>query len=140
MTPEEIDAVLDRQARAHLAHDIDAVLTLYAQDAVHEFIGLPGGLVRGLPSIRQRCELMYSSMSDEEYRTVHRAYSTDFAADDLMVTATFTGAPWGLPGEGRRVSVRFLHTCEFRDGLIARETSWVDAAALVGQLLTPPDS
>jgi predicted ester cyclase len=139
MTPEEIDAVLDRQTRAHLAHDLDAVLTLYARDAVHEFIGLPGGIIRGLPSIRQRCELMYRSMSDEEYRTIHRAYGTDFVADELMVSATFTGTPWGLPGEGRQVSVRFLHTCEFRDGLILKETSWVDAAALVGQLLTTPE-
>lgn len=139
MTPEEIDAVLDRQTRAHLAHDIDAVLKLYARDAVHEFIGLPGGVNRGLPSIRQRCELMYRSMSDEEYRTLHRAYGTGFSADELLVTATFTGRPWGLPGDRRRVSVRFLHTCEFRDGLIIKETSWVDAAELVGQLLTPPE-
>jgi hypothetical protein len=40
----------------------------------------------------------------------------------------------GIPGHGRRISIRVLHVFEFRDGLISRENVWIDAGPAIGQL------
>jgi predicted ester cyclase len=42
----------------------------------------------------------------------------------------------GIPGHGRRISIRVLHVFEFRDGRISRENVWLDAAAAIAQLTT----
>ncbi len=50
-----------------MAHDADAVLSLYAEDAVHEFVGFPDPRARGIISVRRRYELMYGSISRETH-------------------------------------------------------------------------
>jgi predicted ester cyclase len=48
--------------------------------------------------------------------------------------ATAQGQPFGLEGRGRPVQARFLHIFDFRDGLIRRESAWIDLAAIQQQL------
>jgi hypothetical protein len=40
------------------------------------------------------------------------------------------GRPFGPEGRGRPVRARFLHTFDFSDGLISRESAWMDLAAI----------
>jgi predicted ester cyclase len=40
----------------------------------------------------------------------------------------------GIPGRGRRISIRVLHLFEFRDGRISRENVWIEGAAAIAQL------
>jgi len=40
----------------------------------------------------------------------------------------------GLEGGGRPVRTRFLHIFDFSDGLISRESAWIDLAAVQQQL------
>jgi ketosteroid isomerase-like protein len=39
-----------------------------------------------------------------------------------------------LEGRGRPVRARFLHVFDFDDGLISRESAWIDLAAIQQQL------
>jgi hypothetical protein len=48
--------------------------------------------------------------------------------------ATAEGSPFGLEGRGRPVHVRLLHVFEFADGLIGRESAWLDVRGLEAQL------
>jgi predicted ester cyclase len=48
--------------------------------------------------------------------------------------ATANGRPFGLDGRGRPVRARFLHIFDFSDGLISRESAWIDLAAIQQQL------
>jgi hypothetical protein len=43
----------------------------------------------------------------------------------------------GIPDNGRRISFRFLHVWEFKDGLISRENVWLDGASIVQQMTAP---
>ncbi|HZV48983.1 MAG TPA: hypothetical protein VFD49_04385 [Candidatus Dormibacteraeota bacterium] len=38
----------------------------------------------------------------------------------------------GIPGHGRRISVRTLHVWELREGPISRENVWLDGPAIIG--------
>jgi hypothetical protein len=42
--------------------------------------------------------------------------------------ATAVGRPFGFEGRGRPLRVRFLHIFDFSDGLISRESAWIDLA------------
>ena len=44
------------------------------------------------------------------------------------------GRVFGLEGRGRPVHARFLHIFDFTDGLISRESAWIDLAAIQAQL------
>jgi predicted ester cyclase len=48
--------------------------------------------------------------------------------------ATAIGRPFGLDGRGRTISVRLLHVFDFADGLISRESAWLDMHGLEAQL------
>ena len=54
--------------------------------------------------------------------------------DESVLHATATGHPFGLDGRGRPVHTRFLHIFDFEDGLISRESAWIDLAAVQEQL------
>jgi hypothetical protein len=55
------------------------------------------------------------------------------ARNPLIMTGTVIGSMLGLPGNGRRISLRTMHVFEFRDGLSAMRTSgWTPAATIPG--------
>ena len=56
-------------------------------------------------------------------RGQHRLYGENFVVDDMIWTARVVGEFMGIPGHGRRISIRILHVFEFRGGLISRKTS-----------------
>jgi len=41
---------------------------------------------------------------------------------------------FGLDGRAREIRVRLLHVFDFADGLISRESAWLDVAGLQQQL------
>jgi predicted ester cyclase len=51
-----------------------------------------------------------------------------------VLHATAVGRPFGMDGRGQPVQVRFLHIFDFEDGLIGRESAWLDLAAVQQQL------
>jgi predicted ester cyclase len=53
---------------------------------------------------------------------------------EAILHATAQGRPFGLEGRGRPVQVRFLHIFDFSEGLISRESAWLDMAAVHQQL------
>ena len=53
---------------------------------------------------------------------------------DETWTGPVPGEFLGIPGQGRSISFRMLHVFEFEDGLIERESLWIDSGAVVEQL------
>lgn len=51
-------------------------------------------------------------------------------------TGTVEGEFLGVPGHGKRITFRILHAWEFRDGLMSRESVWLDGGSIVAQLMT----
>jgi len=89
-------------------------------------------------AVGQRYGHLFSNVKGEHADVKHRLYGENFAVDDKIWTAQVTGELMGIPGHGRRISIRVLHVLEFRDGLISRENVWIDAGAAIAQLTSPP--
>lgn len=134
MTRDEMDAVLDAHFRAEAAKDLDAVLATLTEDAEHDAVGFPVAMLTDHKSIRERYAELFEGLVDDTVEPVRRYHGDGFIVDECVITGRVDGAMLGIPGEGRTVSFRLLHVCEFRDGKMSRENVWMDAIAILAQL------
>jgi predicted ester cyclase len=96
--------------------------------------------LHGPAAVAARYGYLFSNLKGEHADVKHRLYGEDFVVDDKIWTAQVVGGFLGIPGHGRRISMRVLHVFEFRDGLICRENVWIDAGAAIAQLADDPDA
>jgi uncharacterized protein len=134
MTRAEMDALVDGHYRAEEAGDLDAIVDGFAPDAEHDVAGRPGGALHGGDQIAAFYRALLAELRIDRFEPVRRWYGEDHVVDEAVLHATATGRPFGLEGRGRPVRTRFLHIFDFRDGLISRESAWIDLAAIQQQL------
>lgn len=137
MTPEEMDAVFERHCAAEEAKDVDAILATLTDDAEHDVVGDPLGILTDRGAIAKRYHDLFDVLSEDSLTSLRRYHGADFFVDDSLFAGTVTGDFMGMPGGGRKVSFRILHVCEFRDGKMSRENVWLDAGAIMQQLGGP---
>jgi steroid delta-isomerase-like uncharacterized protein len=134
LTREQIDHVIDEHFRQEADGDVEGTLKTLTDDVVHDVVGDPAGELHGPGAVAQRYGHLFSNVKGERADVKHRLYGENFVVDDKIWTARVTGQFMGIPGHGRRISIRVLHVFEFRDGLISRENVWIDAGAAIAQL------
>jgi ketosteroid isomerase-like protein len=133
-THAQMDALIDAHYRAEEAGDIDAIVDGFTPDAEHDVAGRPGGPLHGGDEIAAYYRGLLGELRIERFETVRRRYGDDHAVDEAILHATAEGRPFGLDGRGRPVRARLLHVFEFADGLISRESAWLDLGAVQQQL------
>lgn len=138
LTREAIDHIIEDHFRREADGDVEGTLTTLTDDVVHDVVGDPAGELHGPGAVAQRYGHLFSNVKGERADVKHRLYGENFVVDDKIWTARVTGEFMGIPGHGRRISIRVLHVFEFRDGLISRENVWIDAGAAIAQLTSQP--
>lgn len=134
LSREAIDQIIEDHFRREADGDVEGTLQTLTDDVVHDVVGDPAGELHGPGAVGQRYGHLFSNVKGEHADVKHRLYGENFAVDDKIWTAQVTGELMGIPGHGRRISIRVLHVFEFRDGLISRENVWIDAGAAIAQL------
>ena len=134
MTRAEMDALVDGHFRAEEAGDIGAIVEGFAPDAEHDVAGRPGGALHGGDQIAEFYEQLLRDLRIVRFEPVRRWYGDDHVVDESILHAIAEGRPFGREGRGRPVATRFLHIFDFEDGLISRESAWIDLAAIQEQL------
>ena len=129
-----MDALVEGHSRAEEAGDLDAIVEGFAADAEHDVAGRPGDVLRGADQIAGFYRALLGELRIDRFEPVRRWYGDDHVVDESMLHATAAGHPFGLEGRGRPVSARFLHIFDFDEGLITRESAWIDLAAIQQQL------
>lgn len=137
LTREEIDCLIEDHFRREAEGDVAGTLATFTDDVVHDVVGDPAGVLHGPDAVGERYGHLFTNVKGERADVLHRLYGDNFAVDDKIWTATVVGDFLGIPGNGRRISVRVLHVFEFRDGRIARENVWLDGGAAIAQLNEP---
>jgi hypothetical protein len=129
-------AAFERGTDTFNAHDLDAFAEVIADDAVFT---APGGLSgEGKTAVVEFFGSWYSAFSDAHVE-VHSAYFID---DIVVEEGTFIGthdgvlpAPGGdVPPTGRAVSVPYIHTLRYRDGLHVSFNLLFDRLLMLEQL------
>lgn len=134
ITRERMDELVDGHYRAEATGDLDAIVDGFAPGAEHDVVGRPGDSLHGANEIEGFYRGLLEELRIERFEPVRRWYGDDHVVDESMLHATAVGRPFGLDGRGRAVRIRFLHIFDFADGLISRETAWIDLAAVQEQL------
>ncbi|MDP8929205.1 MAG: ester cyclase [Actinomycetota bacterium] len=134
MSRQVIDQPLEEHFRQEAAGDVEGTLTTFTDDVVHDVVGDPAGELHGPAAVGDRYGHLFRNVRGEDVTVKHRLYGDNFVVDDKIWTARVVGEFMGIPGNGRRISIRVLHVFEFRDGLISRENVWIDAGAAIAQL------
>ncbi len=138
LTREAIDHILEEHFRQEAEGDVEGTLRTLTDDVIHDVVGDPAGELHGPGAVAQRYGHLFSNVKGERADVKHRLYGENFVVDDKIWTARVVGDFMGIPGHGRRISIRILHVFEFRDGLISRENVWIDAGAAIAQLTSGP--
>ena len=135
MTREEMDALIDEHFGFEAIDDVDGVMSMLAEGAVHEVVPSPFGALTDPTEQRAYYELLFRSIKGEKVEPLHRYYGESFLVDEsLWHGRVEDGEPFLCAGRSGDVSFRLLHVFELRDGRIAREQVWCDLAAIQRQL------
>ena len=133
-TRARMDALVDDHYRAEESGDLEAIVDGFAPDAEHDVAGRPGETLHGSDQIAGFYGALLAELRIDRFERVRRWYGDDHVVDESILHATAVGRPFGLDGRGRPVRTRFLHIFDFDDGLISRESAWIDLAAIQQQL------
>lgn len=112
--------LLDYYVERYNAGDLDAVMDLYAEDAVQI---MPEGTFEGRSAIRERLARDLVACPDIAWTVLSFVEQGDTFADEWTFVATCTG-PFQLPdgtefpATGKRVELRGMELVQVRDGKI----------------------
>lgn len=134
--------LLDRYVELYNDGDLDAVIDLYADDAVQ---GMPDGIFEGRRAIHERLARELEAIPDVTHTVVSFIEQGDAFADEWTFVGTQTGPfllPNGtvLPPTGKRVEVRGMEVVRVGpDGKIVLNTLYYDNLAVATQLGLVPE-
>lgn len=114
---------------AWLADDLDGVMALCTDDVVA--VNVPIGPIEGKPAVRKFFAKFQSRIRDKRYE-VHRVIAN---ADSCVVEGVEM-----YVRDGRQVSLPYMSTFLFRDGLICEWRDYFDLKTLMDQLGLPLDA
>jgi len=128
--------IIDRHFAAENAHDVEGTLATYTDDIVWDDITHPESPFRGKENVGAVYSGIIDAIPDVRLESVWRVSADDGNAvvDESILTGHVHGSWSGIEGGGAPVRIRILHVFELRDGLIARENAWFNAADVVRQV------
>jgi steroid delta-isomerase-like uncharacterized protein len=127
--------IIDRHFAAENAHDVAATLETYTDDVIWDDVTHPLCPVQGKEAAAEIYTGIIASIPDLHLETVKRFNADENRiVDESILTGHVHGEWSGIEGAGAPVRVRILHIFDLRDGLIARENTWFDAAAVMRQV------
>ena len=129
-----MDALVDGHYRAEETGDIDAIVEGFVRGAEHDVAGRPGDQLRGAEQIASYYRGLLAELRIDRFETVRRWYGQCHVVDESILHGSAVGRVFGLDGHGCTLGVRLLHVFDFADGLISRESAWLDVAGLQRQL------
>ncbi len=98
MTPEEMDAVFDRHCQAELDKDVEAILDTLTDDAEHDVIGDPTGVLRGRAAIAPRYKELFNALEEDSFESIRRYHGETFFVDESRFVGRVIGPFMGFPG------------------------------------------
>jgi steroid delta-isomerase-like uncharacterized protein len=128
--------LLNRYVERYNAGDLDAVMNLYAEDAVQL---MPEGVFKGRDAIRERLARDLIAIPDVHHVVRSFVEQGDSFADEWTFAGTHTG-PFALPDgsdfppTGKRVEVLGMELCVVRDGKLVVDNLYYDNMTVLTQL------
>ena len=117
--PSVTEATLKAFLEAFNRHDVDAILTFFADDGVVDLPRGPdpwGQRLEGTAAIREGIRMRFAGLPDAHYGEDRHVVHGDRGVSEWLLT--------GTTPQGQRIRVRGCDLFEFRGGRIARKDSY----------------
>lgn len=135
MTPDQMDQVVNDHFKYEETDDIEGVLSTLTDDAEHEVVPSPVGVLTDRSDQRAYYEMLFRDLDGRDVSPLRRYYGDDFLIDETLWHGHINdGRPFLCDGKSGPVSFRLLHVFELEDGKIRREQVWCDLAEIQRQL------
>jgi steroid delta-isomerase-like uncharacterized protein len=128
--------LLDYYVERYNEGDLEAVMDLYAEDAVQL---MPDGIFKGRAVIRDRLAQELNGFTDVQWTVESFVEQGDSFADEWIFRGTHT-APFPLPDgtelppTGKRIEIRGMEYVRMRDGKIVVDNLYYDNLGIAAQL------
>ena len=117
--PEANDELLREILAAFNAHDLDAIMSFFADDCSFDMPRGPepwGARLEGKPAVREALASRFRGLPDVRYSEDRHWVHGNLGVSEWLLTGTTL--------EGRPVKVRGCDHWEFRDGKVVRKDSY----------------
>jgi steroid delta-isomerase-like uncharacterized protein len=114
-------------------HDIDKMLSYFADDCVYENIPR-GQTYRGKDAVKAWAKASFDAIPDFKLEVTSVFASGDWLACEWVMTGTQSGVTPDLPGTGKSFNVRGSSVVQLKDGKIWRNTDYWDMLTFVRQI------
>jgi steroid delta-isomerase-like uncharacterized protein len=132
-----VERVLATYVEAKNRQDVEAALAVCHEQYSYESVGL-GAPVEGKVASRAFYTALFAALPDYHGDFDRVVYGEDVAIASGRFGGTVAGDFMGIPGEpGRTLEVPVVFVCTFRDGLLASDVGYFDAATLATQAGIP---
>jgi steroid delta-isomerase-like uncharacterized protein len=124
----------DRYSGAWNARDLDAIMSLHADDSIFQLHVAGGDAVSGATAVRETFAAFLAQFPDARFAPKRMRVGPDHWVSESMLTAT-TAHAVELGGErvedaGTRIEVACVDIVEVRGGRVARKDTYLDATNL----------
>lgn len=138
MNAEEMRVLFEAHRDAEKRRDFDAILETFTDDCYLETVPL-GLRSSGRDATLASYTAFFTAFPDLEPEDVGAAYGDDVMIVWGSLNGTSGGEWLGVPPSGRSFSVPFTNVTTFKDGRMAGESIYFDAATLCEQAGLPLD-
>ena len=133
MSRQQIEALFMRRASALRDHDVTAMTSLYARDAVVES-PTAGGSVTGQEAIAEITRAWFSGFADVVFTMESLLIDGDRAVWIGVTHGTDTGGFMGLPPTNKPFRLPMVFLCTMKDGAIVHERRIYDFTGMLVQI------
>lgn len=121
-------------ARAISEHDIEKVLSFFADDIFYEEVLIGGEVAHGKEELRTRFQNLFASFPDIRVEITSYLNSGDRECVEWTSSGTHKGDIPGLPATGKSYSLREAIVTELKEGKISRFSLYADMMTIMQQL------
>ena len=127
---ESNEKLLDLNYEAWRAHDVNKIVSYFAEDASYEDMAM-GVTFHGKEEIASFASEVFSQMPDFHVEYAKRFATERFGAGQWIITATFDGEFEGIDCTGKRIEFTGLSYYSFESGKIATAQDCWDYTAMM---------
>ncbi len=130
---DNLEHVLNEYVQAWAAHDVEKIVSFFADDGVYEDVGV-GVVNRGKAAIRAFVSEGFRTFPDFDVKLTGVFVAGQRAASEWIMTGTHLGDSPGLPATGKAISIRGASMIEFAGDKIRRDSDYWDTASFLRQI------
>src|SRR5262252_1153528 len=118
-----LDRIFGNWAAAWSLHDVEKLLSLYADECVYEDVTM-GAISRGKAEVRAFADAVFAAFPDFKIELTSGFTADNWAGAEWTMSGTHRGDLPGLPATGKAFSIRGSTICELNAGKISRNSDY----------------